>query len=333
MTEFLVLGDINVDLRLEMPSLPPPGGDGLARRMTAHAGGSAANTALVLARLGARVAMAGAVGEDPWAEKALAPLARAGVDLGLVQRVATEPTGLMVIVVTPDGQRTFLGYRGANVALQAEEGLLRAAASAAWVHLSGYALLEGAQRQAALATVRAATEAGRPVSLDVGLAEPPRDVVERIQAMLPHLSLLLMGERAARMVAGGVATAEQALKSLRSQGVPAVAITRGASGSLLAAGEGSFHLPPLPVEAVDTTGAGDAYAAGLILGLQRGWPTEVAGTLATLLGGLAVRTPGGGDTLPGREEVLALLGRASDSAPALPAEWLAELRKRLETAL
>ena len=325
MSGFLVLGDINVDLRLEMTSLPSPGGDGLARRMSAHAGGSAANTALVLARLGAQVAMAGAVGDDPWGEEALEPLAAARIDLRLVQRRRGSPTGLMVIVVTPDGQRTFLGYRGANVSLEPEDGLLRAAASAAWVHLSGYALLEGHQRQAALAVFTAATEAGKPVSLDVGLAEPPPEVVEQVHAMLPRLSLLVVGEQAAGVLAGGAATAQQALEALQGTGAPTVAITCGAGGSLLAAGGRALRLAALPVGVVDTTGAGDAYAAGLVFGLQRGWPAETAATLATVLGGLAVKEPGGGASLPGREAVLAYLERAGD----LPVAWRRDLRQRL----
>ena len=115
MPDVVALGDVNVDIIAHFASYPDTGEDALASSTEFHCGGSAANTAMALARMGLDVMLISRVGPDSLALKALNSLNEAGVMPGGLQRDAAAMTGLMYVVVTPDGERTILGHRGANV--------------------------------------------------------------------------------------------------------------------------------------------------------------------------------------------------------------------------
>ena len=322
MPQVVTLGDINVDIIAHIPRYPPSGGDGLARRASVHGGGSAANTAAVLARLGVDVGLIGRVGEDPLAEWALAELAEAGVDLSAVQRDPELMTGLMFIAVTPDGERTMFGYRGANA--RTSPALLDEAyiAAARLLHLSGYALLEGPQREAALRALEVARGAGSTVTLDVGL-EAATKLAQEIKDLLPQVDLLLPTLlEAERLTDCG--DAEEAIERLLSWGAKAVALKMGAQGCLVGTAEGIFAVPAFAVEVRDTTGAGDAFDAGLIFGRLKGLGWRESALLANALGAMAAAVEGAGSSLPGREEVRAFL-EERQGHPSWRA-WRRELR-------
>lgn len=114
MPQVIALGDINLDIMAYIPRYPSCGDDGLAGRASVQSGGSAANTAIVLAQLGVDVGLISRVMTDPLSEWVLAELTEAGVELSAVQRDHETMMGLMFIAVTPNGERTIFGYRGAN---------------------------------------------------------------------------------------------------------------------------------------------------------------------------------------------------------------------------
>src|SRR5262249_46470609 len=114
---FLVAGDANADIFAKLSYFPREGDDSPLRALGWGSGGAAANVATPLAALGARGRLLARVGVDPAAAVALAAAARAGVELGAVQRDMKAPTGLCFAAVSPGGERTFFSYRGANVAL------------------------------------------------------------------------------------------------------------------------------------------------------------------------------------------------------------------------
>ena len=149
MPSILLLGDINVDVLMDVPVYPPPGGEAVTERLITRLGGSAANTAVVLSRLGLEARMLGRVGSDPWGQLALAALAEAGVGLELVQQDEAVATGLMFTAVTPDGERTMFGQRGANPLTDPSAISPDILGGADLLYLSGYALLEVPQREAA----------------------------------------------------------------------------------------------------------------------------------------------------------------------------------------
>ncbi|MBL8058957.1 MAG: carbohydrate kinase family protein [Anaerolineales bacterium] len=313
----VVLGDLNIDALLAIPAYPAPGGDALATRSGVQPGGSAANTALLLARLGQPSRLLACAGRDAWAEPALRALAQAGVDTQAVQSHPSAPTGLFFIPVTPDGERTMFGLRGANAQLD-PSGVEPALAGAAWLHLSGYALLEAPQREAALRALALARARGLPISVDVGRF-PALQQPELVRGLLPGLAMVILDLPAARALVGPASGPAEAAEALVRAGVGLAALTLGAQGAYLRAGAQTASQPAYPVDVVDTTGAGDAFSAGLILAQRRGLSLPAAGALAAALGALAASVWGAGPALPGCAEVRAFLAGRPEAAEILAA--------------
>jgi len=333
MPQVVTLGDINVDIIASIPRYPAPGGDGLAEWAEVHSGGSAANTATVLARFGVDVSIIGRVGRDPFAEQALARLAGAGVDLGCVQRDDEVITGIMFIPVTPDGERTMFGYRGANFRLDPallDEGYI---AQADVFHLSGYVLLAEPQRSAVRRAVEMAHQAGVVISLDAGL-EAAAKATEEVRALLPLVDLIFPNQAEAKHLTGS-SDVKGAARALSEYGVKTVALKLGGQGCVVHCSARSadrrreiFSVPSFAVEVQDTTGAGDSFDAGFILGRLWGLGARESAILANALGALAASTVGAGDALPGPEKARALLQRCL-SDPAWQ-DWAGEIGRVLD---
>lgn len=324
MSHALLIGDINVDTLLTVDHYPRRGDDAQVHRTWLRPGGTVANTGVVLAKLGVSTRLVGCVGMDVWADLALDGLAQAGVDVRAVRRTEQAGTGLITIPITPDGERTMFSYRGANVYLPPEAITGDLLDQAAVLHISGYNLLTAPQRDATERALAWAWERGLPVSLDVGL-EPARRIGAEIRALAPRLAILSLGmDEACRL--WQVETWQEVTTQARRCGAALVGLKRGAQGCVLIRGAEWVDLSAISVTPVDTTGAGDAFAAGLIAGWLWALSLPATGLLATILGGLATTVWGGGPDLPGRAEVLAYLAAAQD---VLPAETAGELRARL----
>ena len=328
MVQVVTLGDINVDIIASILRYPSPGGDGLAERVEVHSGGSAANTATVLANFGVDVGIIGRVGRDAFAEQALARLADAGVDLRCIQRDDEVITGIMFIPVTPDGERTMFGYRGANSRLDPallNEGYI---AQADVFHLSGYALLAEPQRSAARRAMEVAHQAGVAISLDMGLEAAAR-ATEEVRALLPLVDLIFPNRAEAKHLTGN-SDVREAVRALSRYGIKTVALKLGEQGCTVHCSARSpdrrreiFSVPTFAVEVQDTTGAGDSFDAGFILGRLWGLGARESAILANALGALAASAVGAGDALPGSEKARALL-RWSLSDPAWQ-DWMGEI--------
>ncbi|RLC82522.1 MAG: hypothetical protein DRI61_02060 [Chloroflexi bacterium] len=322
----LTVGDINIDIVALLDQYPPKGGDALAKRGELHIGGSAANTALVLARFGLEVSLLGRVGSGILADYALQGLRKAGVELSLVQRDPEVPIGVMFIAVTPDGERTMFGFRGANTRLkpvrlgEGELGKLR------WVHISGYALLEEPQRTAALRILETARQKGITVSLDVGMCTAIH-AREEVRKLLPQVDVLFPNLEEARLLSQKE-EADEALKALVERGVKLIALKLGEKGCMIGDGEKAFTVPAFAIDAVDTTGAGDSFNAGFILGQLWGLNLPESALLGNALGGLACTVVGAGESLPTPQKVVALLQGALASPTWEP--WKGGLNHLLE---
>ncbi|MFE2771402.1 carbohydrate kinase family protein [Microbacterium resistens] len=304
-TEVVLLGDLNVDLHLDIPAYPAPGGDGVATRQRTGFGGSAANTAVMLTRLGVRAALVACVGDDDRGAEAISGLAAEGVDTGFVRRSGTEATSLNVITVTPDGERTMFAYRGASAELRVAD-VPTDLAGAAHLHVSGYALLAEPQRSAAQEAARRARAAGMTVSLDVPV-DPVSAVPAVLRDFLRLVDVVVVGAADARRLTTE-SDDEAAARAILVCGPSVVALTGGSAGSLLCTASGAVRAPVPTVRPVDTTGAGDSFCAGLIAGLLRGATDPmVVGALANTCGAAAVAVPGAGAGLPGIDGIRAAL--------------------------
>ncbi|HEX8095600.1 carbohydrate kinase family protein [Jatrophihabitans sp.] len=261
------LGDIMLDISALLPGPLVHGSDTPAPIRFSH-GGSAANTAAWLASLGVPCVFAGRVGADSFGRDAVAALRSHGV----IPRVSTDPdapTGVCLVLVGPDGERTMVPSAGANATLDPADLGPDLLTAADHLHLSGYALLTEGSREAALVALRSAGEAGASVSVDAASAGPIRVVgPERFLGWLPPGTLLLAN---ADELAALTGTGDQdaGLAAVVARGVDVV-LKRGGLGSVLATAAGLWRSAAEPVEVLDSTGAGDAFAAGLLAALRGG---------------------------------------------------------------
>ncbi|MDQ1660919.1 MAG: hypothetical protein QOJ68_899 [Blastococcus sp.] len=257
--DVLVVGDVCTDVVAVLSGPPAPGSDRPAQIRT-RGGGAGANVAVHLARLGVPVALAGCVGDDTAGAGLRAELTAAGVDLHL-RRVPGVATGTIVSLVEPDGQRSRLADRGANLELRSAD--LPALPAGGHVHLSGYTLFDGAPRAAGLAAIAAAVAAGCTISVDPASTGPLADYgVSRWVTDTAAATVLLPNADEARLLTG-CPDAEVAARALAERHA-VVAVSLGADGALWASADRLVHRSALPTTVVDTTGAGDAFAAGLL---------------------------------------------------------------------
>jgi len=313
MPEVIAFGDVNLDIIAQFASFPAQGEDAFASSTEFHCGGSAANTATVLARMGIETVLTARLGSDRWAELALQSLREAGVMLGNLQRDPTAMTGLMYIIVTPDGERTILGHRGANVFTDPNQIRNEDFRGARLFLLSGYALLAEPQRSAALLALEMARRQGLTVTLDPGMSGC-RAAVDDMRSCLPMVDILLPNLAEAQRLAG-VTAPEKCVQALLGAGVQVVALKLGAAGCLVGSGDGFLRVPGFAVQARDSTGAGDSFAAGLIAGFLRGLDWTSTAILGNAMGALAAASLGTGTNSQIPRQLLALLGKHYDLPP------------------
>ncbi len=283
----------------------------LVEQIRITAAGSAAGTAVDLVKLGAEVSCHGAIGDDELGDFLLAVLGRHGVDTAGLARRTGEQTAASILPIRPDGGRPSFHVPGANLTVSpadvAPEAVLRAKA----VHLGGMDVTFGLNDPGFLALLDRARAGGTVVTMDL-LSNMP-DLLTAAKAFLPHVDYVLPNlEQALAMT--GAADAEGAAEALLAEGVRGALITLGGDGSLVATADGvRERVPALEVPVRDTTGCGDAYCAGFIVGLLHGrdvltaarWGTAAAAKTATGLGSDAGIT--------GLDDILALLGEAAAS--------------------
>ncbi len=255
----VVVGDLATDVVAVLSGEPAPGSDRPAT-IRSRGGGAGANVAVHLAALGLPVVLAGCVGDDAAGAALIAELTAAGVGLA-VRTVPGAASGTIVSLVEPGGQRSMLADRGANLDLRADD--VPSPGPGGHLHLSGYTLLDARPRAAGLAGLAAARAAGCTVSLDPASTGPLRAYgVDRWLADTAGVDLLLPNADEARLLTG-CADAVDAARALARRHA-AVAVTLGADGALWASGGVLVHRPARPADVVDTTGAGDAFTAGLL---------------------------------------------------------------------
>jgi sugar/nucleoside kinase (ribokinase family) len=246
-------------------------------------GGSAANTIAGLAALGAKCAFVGQVADDQLGEVFAHDIRAAGVHFATAARPGEPPTARCLIFVTPDGQRTMNTYLGATQFLPASALDLEAVAAAKILYLEGYLWDPEEPRAAMRRAIAAAREAGREVALT--LSDP--FVITRhgddFRALIAEglLDVLFCNESELAAMTGRD-DFEEGLAQLGSQ-VPVLVVTRSEKGAVAVRGAERAEVPAEPVaEVVDTTGAGDLFAAGFLFGHVHGKSLEMSLTIGAV---------------------------------------------------
>ena len=246
-------------------TIPEGQGGELVEQIRITAAGSAGGTALVLAKLGAEVKSAGAIGTDAAGDMLLALLERDGVDTGLLARRDDVQTSASVLPIRPSGERPAFHVVGANGTFGPDDLPAEEIEAATHLHLGGPEFMGG---EAAAPLLARAREHGVLTSADV-LAPGEPGLLDWIAPALAELDYFLPnGDQVLALT--GADDLQAGCRALLDRGVGCVAATCGADGVLLVDEDGAERVPAFEVEAVDTTGCGDAFSAGFLRGLGLG---------------------------------------------------------------
>ena len=280
----IVVGSVNVDRLVRVSHLPAPGETVINGVLERAGGGKGANAAVAAAMLGAPVALIAAVGDDAEGPESLDDLRGHGVDVSAVA-VCAEPTGVAHITIDEQAENTIVVVSGANATLGADavrRGLARLAGPRSVV-LAGLEVPDAA----VVAAAGFCRRHGLRFLLDPAPARPPPgEVIAACEALTPN---------SAELHGLGVDGPE----ALLDAGARWVVVTRGADGAeLFAPGCASVRVPATSVDAVDTTGAGDAFAAALAVALHADMAREHAVRVAVAAGGIACTAVGARVALP-----------------------------------
>jgi sugar/nucleoside kinase (ribokinase family) len=299
MFDLLVIGEINPDLIMRGKDVTPAFGQAekLVEEATLTIGSSSVIMACGAARLGLKVTFIGLVGEDEFGRFMLRGMQEKGVDTSACVVDPTVQTGISVILSNPN-DRAILTYPGTIPLLRREQINSRILTQARHLHVGGYFLLDKL-RPDLPAFFAEAKRQGMSTSLDTNW--DPREWWD-VAAMFPHCDLFLPNEEEVLRITQQP-DFTTGLEELAAQ-IPTLAVKMGANGGMARQGETAVSSPPLKVNVIDTTGAGDSFDAGFIYGYLHNWSLNRSLQLATACGSLSTRAAGGTATQPTLAEAL-----------------------------
>jgi ribokinase len=293
------VGSLVVDLAITIPRVPLTGENLVARGFRMGPGGKGANAAAAMARLGARVALVGAVGDDQLGRLELEALAREGVGTDGVRVEAGGETGVAVIMVDDKKENTILVSLGANDALSPDHAL--GTLEPLWRSLDALLVDFEVPRAVVAAVVDEGARRMVPVVVDAG---PPRpwgpETWGRAAVVSPNREEAIA--IAGRSLAGDDAVRAAAREMLRA-GPRAVVVKMGAAGAVVCTPGGESPVPAFPVVPVDTTGAGDAFTAAMTVAIAEGADLGTAARRGCAAGALAVSRFGTMPAMPTLQEL------------------------------
>ena len=291
----LGVGVACLDLIWEVSSFPSEDSKTKANCLLTQGGGPAATALVTLARLGLSAAYFGTVGDDPAGVAIIDGLSSAGVETGLIRVLRGASSQIAAVLVSRDtGRRTVVWHPGTAPPPEHTELTDEDLLSCGFLHLDGH------HPEAALPLARRARHLGVPVSLDAG------SNYAWMRDLVPLADVLIGSERFARDYTGQ-RDPEAMAACLARQGPGIAGVTLGAGGGVIEAGGDRFTYPALPVQAVDTNGAGDVYHGAFLAALALGATPRAAAIFASATAALKCTALGGRTGIPGRGEVLAFL--------------------------
>ncbi len=258
----------------------------IGQKLHRATGGSAANTICALAELEAQTGFIGKVGRDEFGRFFEQTLKKRGVETSLLK--CDCPSGVASTFISSCGERTFATYLGASATLCADDLLLSMFEGYSYLYIEGYLLQD---HDLIVRAMRLAKEAGLQICLDMAsynVVEAERDFFDML--ITKYVDIVFANESEARAYTGK--NPQEALQEIASK-CSIVVIKTGKDGSLIKKGTEEIQVNPLPVKkVVDTTGAGDFYAAGFLYGLTCGYSLEKCAQISTILAGHVIQTVG-----------------------------------------
>ncbi len=297
-SKLAVLGSINMDVVIRCAHLPVRGETIIAESSAEVSGGKGANQAVAAARLGADVAIIGSVGDDAFAETLLGNLKQDKIDVSHVFQRSQCASGLAVVAVEESGENSIIVVPGANGTLGVDD----VTASADLIRASRTLLLQlEVPVETVMAAVRIARESDTRVILD------PAPAVDPFPSELLDVDLLCPNQSEAALILGreveSVEAAREAATQLTRRGARNAIVTLGAQGAVVCDRTSTEWIEPFKVEPVDTTAAGDAFAAALAVRWDERSSLSEAARFACAAGAIASTRNGAQPGMPPRSDV------------------------------
>ncbi|MCS6923507.1 MAG: carbohydrate kinase family protein [Fimbriimonadales bacterium] len=275
------------------------------QQMELHVGGCAANTGLALAKLGLPVSVVGKVGQDAFGDFLLHTLRQHGADTRGVQRTRTAGTSSTMVMVHPDGERSFIHYMGANAEFCPDDIDWTLISDCALFHLAGAYLMPCMDGEPAARVLQEAKRRGMITCLDTTW-DASGQWMRLLQPCLPYLDYITPNYGEAQQLTGET-DPERIADRLLAEGVGTAVIKMDAQGCFVKNAETAFHLPACEVEVVDMLGAGDCFTAGWLAGIAMGWDLRRTARLANAVGALCVSALGATTGVKPLAETLAFM--------------------------
>ncbi len=277
--------------------------------------GTAAGTSIDLAKLGAHVIAMGALGKDELGNFVVSAMNSYGIDTSHLKRKAGVQTSATMLPIRPNGERPALHVPGANGAFTFEDIDLEVIAAADILHVGGTSLMPRFDGEPTVRVLKFAKERGVTTTFDLVAIERP-DLLDLVEPCLPYIDYFMPGLDEARMMCG-LQDRQAVIDFFLRRGAGHTVFKMGGEGSSVTPRGGSeIRVPAHIVPIVDSTGCGDAYCAGFIVGLGLGWSLEEAARLGTAAAGLVITGLGSDAGIVNLEETIRFM-RATPTMPLL----------------
>lgn len=307
-----------IDVLIRPVTAIPAGQGGLLlddARITAA--GTAAGTAVDLVKLGAQAFSIGAIGNDTAGRLLRLLFEEHGVDGSRLVVKADEQTSTTVLPIRPNGERPSMHLAGATASLTADDIDWELIADADVLHVGGPDALGEFGIDVVPRLLRFAREHDTTTTVDLLRSQVAANLLDVLAEAWPYVDYFLPNDDQLRNLTG-IENLHSAGRAMCKRGVGTVAVTAGADGSFLITNGDIEHIPAIPTQVVDTTGCGDAYTAGLIVGLLRGWSPGLAGRLGTASASLVAQGLGSDAGIVDFDSTLRYWAEHADQLGAVP---------------
>jgi len=293
------LGDVNIDIVVKIGNFPTKSTKIIAKNIGLHGGGSAANTAIAAARLGAKTRFIGKIGNDMLGNFLKNEFIKNKVNIESLAIDEKEKTGIMIFFISSSGKRTVIGYRGANRNLKPDDVKEETIISSDVLHISAYTLLDESPRMTAVKALSLALKNNILTAFDTGFhSETPTKTIKKI---LEKVDIFFCNEQEIQEITN-TKNIEHALKEIKNLGPKIIVLKLGEKGCLIEKGETRVHIPAFNVQVVDVIGAGDAFNAGFLVKYVETKDILKAGIFGNAVAALTISRIGARST-PTKKEV------------------------------
>jgi len=287
--------------------MPDRGKLQLVDAMELHTGGCASNTGYALNKLGIATGLMGKVGTDGFGDFFIKYMEDSGLDIRGIRRTTSANTSATMVMVSADGERTFFHYLGANAELCYDDVDFDIVKEARILHIAGAFLMPGFDGEPASRVLKQARDRGIITSLDTAW-DSKGNWMRVLEPCLHYLDIFMPSIEEARMITGKQTPPEIAEYLLR-YGIGTIALKMGENGSYVRTRDWEAYVPVYKVQTVDATGAGDAFAAGFLAGVSRGWDHREAARLGNAVGACCVTAKGASAGIRNMQETLEFMDK------------------------